>query len=348
MPATQNNTMTKSDLLKGYKSMLLIRHLELQLVDYYLKNKVMSFVHFYVGQEAVASGVCDNLRHDDNVFGNHRSHGHYLAKGGDPVALVAELLGRATGCCRGKGGSMHMIDKSVNFLGSTPILGSVAPIATGSALASKLSKTGDVTVAFFGDGASEEGVVYESINFAALMKLPIVFVIENNLYSVMSKLLDRRSADFSHERIVTGIGANYIKADGNDYVDVFQKAKMAVASAAAGRPTVLECVVFRHMAHSAPLCDDKAGYRDIDTADVRQKQCPIGRIKSLLGTDDAAIRELVSIEEGIIARCMDYVEQGSKAPYPSPEELMTDIYARVPEVSPEAATSTEACATVYA
>jgi acetoin:2,6-dichlorophenolindophenol oxidoreductase subunit alpha len=343
--------MTKSELLKGYKSMLLIRHLELQLVDYYLKNKVMSFVHFYVGQEAVAAGVCDNLRHEDKVFGNHRSHGHYLAKGGDPVGLVAELLGRSRGCCHGKGGSMHMIDKSVNFLGSTPILGSVAPIATGSALASKLAQTDEVTIGFFGDGASEEGVVYESVNFATLFKLPVVFVIENNLYSVMSKLRDRRGENFSHQQIVTGIGADYIKADGNDYIDVREKAKSAIANAAAGRPTVLECVVFRHMAHSAPLCDDKAGYREIDTLPEREKQCPIRKIKTLLGTDEAAIRELVAIEEATIARCKDIIDQGARAPYPAVEELMTDVYAPVingPFAAAADGVNAEATNSVYA
>jgi len=240
-----------------------------------------------------------------------------------------------------------MIDKLVNFLGSTPILGSVAPIATGSALASKLSGSDDVTVAFFGDGASEEGVVYESINFAALFKLPVIFVIENNLYSVMSKLRDRRPADFSHERIVAGIGATYLKADGNDYVDVFQKAKAAVANASKGRPTVLECVVFRHMAHSAPLCDDKAGYREIDTLQEREKQCPIRRIKTLLGSDEGTIRELVAIEEATISRCKDYIVQGERSPYPSAEELMTDIYA--PASAPVVATpSLGTTATVYA
>jgi acetoin:2,6-dichlorophenolindophenol oxidoreductase subunit alpha len=318
--------LRRAELLKGYQMMVFIRFLELELVDYYLKNKVMSFVHFYVGQEAVAAGVCNSLNSEDKVFGNHRSHGHYLAKGGNPESMVAELLGRRGGCCRGKGGSMHMIDRGVNFLGSTPILGSVAPIATGSALASKLRGDGQVTACFFGDGASEEGVVHESINFAALFKLPLIFVLENNLYSVMTKLKDRRSAAFSSEKIVTGFGATYLKADGNDYLDVRNKAMQAHALALEGRPTVLECTVYRHMAHSAPLCDDKLNYREIDFPEERAKQDPICKLRALLSSSDAAAKELQEIDHATIAFCKEIIHRASEQPYPDPAELMTDVY----------------------
>lgn len=320
-------SMTRDEMLKGYKTMLLIRHLEQRLVDYYLKNKVMSFVHFYVGQEAVAAGVCHALTADDKVFGNHRSHGHYLAKGGDPVAMVAELLGRKTGCCHGKGGSMHMIDKSVNFMGSTPILGSVVPIATGSALADKLSQNKNVTVAFFGDGASEEGVVSESINLAALFRLRLLLVIENNLYSVMSKLKDRRAENHNTEGLVTGLGAKYIKADGNSYIDVYEKAKQALGFIADGIPVVLECIVYRHMAHSAPLFDDKAGYREIDVLAERERQCPIRKLRALLSADLMPEQALDEIEASIRESCNQAVEQACAAPYPEAGEIFTDVYA---------------------
>lgn len=321
--------MTNEKLIKGFKSMLLIRHLEQQLVDYYLKNKVMSFVHFYVGQEAVAAGICDNLRPDDKVFGNHRSHGHYLAKGGDPLALVSELLGKANGCCHGKGGSMHMIDKSVRFMGSTPILGSVAPIATGSAFASKLQGKDDVTVGFFGDGASEEGIVSESINFAALNKLPLVLVIENNLYSVISKLGDRRSPKHSTKEIVTGLGATYIRADGNNYADVHHHANKAVSLARQGSPVVLECIVYRHMAHSAPIFDDKACYREVDTFEERLKQCPIARLRETIA--EKAIMttaELDALESATIERCKQTIIDACASPFPQTSELLTDVYAQ--------------------
>ena len=189
--------------------MQLIRITEQEIANFYLANKVMSFVHFYVGQEAVATGVCAALASGDKVMGNHRSHGHYLAKGGDLKRMVCELLGKAHGSSKGKGGSMHMIDKSVNFVGSTPILGSVVPLACGAAFEQKYNKKNDLTVSFVGDGASEEGVVYETINLAALFKLPYLIVVENNLYSVNSKIKDRRSEGYNVEKIVTARRAVY-------------------------------------------------------------------------------------------------------------------------------------------
>jgi TPP-dependent pyruvate/acetoin dehydrogenase alpha subunit len=320
-------SLSRAELMRGYQTMLLTRHLEQQLVDYYLKNKVFSFVHFYIGQEAVAAGVCNALRPEDGAMGNHRSHGHYLAKGGDPLRLVAEMLGRHSGCCRGKGGSMHMIDKSVNFWGSTPILGSVSALATGTALAAKLQKRPTVTAVFFGDGASEEGVVYESVNFAAKFELPIVYVIENNLYSVNSKLTDRRSPNHSQELLAKGLGVRYVRADGNDYVDVYRKAKEAVSFARDGSPVVLECITYRHMAHSAPLFDDKAGYREIDTLEERERQDPLKKLKALLAVDEESARELEALEQATIERCKQTVERASQEPYPETSEMMKDVYA---------------------
>src|SRR3989344_2449233 len=199
----------KSAFLQAYKKMLLMRLAEQEIANLYLQNKIMSFVHFYVGQEAVAVGVCDALKKDDKVLGNHRSHGHYLAKGGDLKKMVCELLGKENGLAHGKGGSMHMIDRSINFVGSTPILGSVVPLACGVAFEQKYRKKKEVTVAFLGDGAFEEGVVYETLNLAGLFKLPLLIVVENNLYSVSSPIKDRRAEGHSAKRIVEGFGARY-------------------------------------------------------------------------------------------------------------------------------------------
>lgn len=312
--------------LNAYKKMFLIRRMEEALIKYYFDNKVMSFVHFYVGQEAVAVGVCDNLEHDDNVLGNHRSHGHYLAKGGDPKAMTAELLGKVTGCCRGKGGSMHMIDKSVNFIGSTPILGSVAPISAGSALTQKILKKNNITVSFFGDGASEEGVVYETVNFAALFKLPLLLVIENNLYSVMSKLGDRRSPKYDVSKIVDGLGASYLKADGNDYFDVYEKARKAVDIIKnEGRPCVLECQVFRHMAHSAPITDDKIGYREIDTPENREKEDSVKKLRRYL-LQYYSEEDIIKIESEINEIVNDSIDFAVNSSLPDKKELFTDVY----------------------
>lgn len=312
--------------LEAYKKMFLIRRMEEELIKYYFNNKIMSFVHFYVGQEAVAVGICENLNLEDNVFGNHRSHGHYLAKGGDPNAMTAELLGKATGCCRGKGGSMHMIDKKVNFIGSTPILGSVAPISAGSALTQKITNSNNITVSFFGDGASEEGVVYETINFASLFKLPLLLVIENNLYSVMSKLRDRRSEFYDVKSVVEGIGGVYFEADGNDFFDVYNKSKQAVNIIKnEKRPCVLECKVFRHMAHSAPICDDKIGYREIDTPDHRNEKDSVKNLRKFL-LDYYSDEELIKIEDKINNTVNDSIEFAVNSPLPEKKELFTDVY----------------------
>jgi TPP-dependent pyruvate/acetoin dehydrogenase alpha subunit len=318
--------MEKEQALNAYKKMFLIRRIEEDLVKHYFDNKIMSFVHFYIGQEAVAVGVCQNLELGDNAFGNHRSHGHYLAKGGDPKAMVAELLGRATGCCRGKGGSMHMIDKSVNFIGSTPILGSVAPISAGSAFSQKLMGSNNITVSFFGDGASEEGVVYETINYASLFRLPLLLVVENNLYSVMSKLKERRSENHDLEKIVNGFGANYLRADGNDFFDVFEKASLAVQNIKTNKqPVVLECITYRHMAHSAPICDDKIGYREVDTIENRQKKDSVKNMRGYL-LDHYSEQDIISIENEINQSVRDAIDFAVNSPYPAHEELYKDVY----------------------
>ena len=321
--------MNKKIALESYKKLYLIRRLEEDLVKYYFDNKIMSFVHFYIGQEAVAVGVCQNLTNDDRAFGNHRSHGHYLAKGGDPGRMVAELLGKVDGCCKGKGGSMHMIDKSVNFTGSTPILGSVVPIATGSALTQKLKNEKGITVAFYGDGASEEGVAYESVNFAALFGLPILFVVENNLYSVQSKLQDRRHPSHNMKNIINGFGVEYFKADGNDYLDVYNKANMAIEYIKTEKkPAMLECIVYRHMAHSAPICDDKAGYREtLDNPDERSKNDSVKNFrKYLLESLDFDEQHIKSEEDKIEIVVKNAIKFGVDSPLPPSSDVLKDVF----------------------
>ncbi len=308
--------------------MLLIRIAEEEIAALYLKNKIMSFVHFYVGQEAVAVGVSDNLHLEDRAMGNHRSHGHYLAKGGNLRAMICELLGKEKGSSHGKGGSMHMIDKAVNFTGSTPILGSIVPLAAGSAFEQKYHRRDSITAVYFGDGASEEGVVYEVLNLAALFGLPILFVIENNLYSVNSKLRDRRSADYSVEKIVSGLGVKYLKANGNDYEDVHAQAGTLIKSIRAGHgPSLLECITFRHMAHSAPIMDDAQGYREEDVLEKRLQEDPIKKVKTKLLSQGIKEEELAVLEKEIRAQVSSDIQFAISAPYPAKESLYTDLYA---------------------
>ena len=221
---------------------------------------------------------------------------------------------------------MHMIDKSVNFIGSTPILGSVAPISAGSALQQKLTGSQNITVAFYGDGASEEGVVYETMNFSALFKLPLLLIVENNFYSVMSRLKDRRSENYNLQKIAEGFGLKYLRADGNDYLDVNEKAKAAVDSIKNhNQPVVLECITFRHMAHSAPIKDDAAGYREVDTIDYRNREDSVFRMRSDLVShfSEDTIREVEQRVDGVVA---DAIAFGANSPYPSQDELYKDVY----------------------
>ena len=312
-------------LCEAYRRIFLIRTAEEEIAALYRKEKIMSFIHFYIGQEAVAVGVCDALAENDKVLGNHRSHGHYLAKGGDLKKMICELLGKESGSSHGKGGSMHMIDKSVNFVGSTPILGSVVPLSCGTAFEQKYKKRGTATAVFFGDGAFEEGVVYESLNLAAFFKLPLLFVVENNLFAVNSKLKDRRSDAYDVEKIVTGFGVAYGKADGNDYEDVFQKAKTLIAGARAGHPAVLECMTYRHMAHSAPIFEEE--YREEDRLEKRQEKDPVKRMRQVLAASGVPEGGIAAIEGETKKTVADAIAFALSAPYPKKESLYTDLYA---------------------
>lgn len=312
--------------LEAYKRMSFIRIAEQEIANLYLREKIMSFVHFYVGQEAVAVGVCDALGTEDKILGNHRSHGHYLARGGDLKRMVCELLGKAEGCARGKGGSMHMIDLSVNFVGSTPILGSVVPLACGTAFEQKYNKKNGLTVAFLGDGAFEEGVVYETLNLAALFKVPLLLVVENNFNAVNSQLKDRRSDRYDTEAIVTGFGVQYFQADGTDYHDVYKKASAAVSGIRKTNiPVVLECITHRHMAHSAPIFDE--GYRSADTADKRAEQDSIKKLRDELLRGGVSEAELVTLEDALRKDVLESIEFSVRAKFPEVKELYSDIYA---------------------
>ncbi len=307
--------------LSLYKKVILIRRAETAIAQYYLSNKIFSFVHFYVGQEGIAAGVSEELNLSDRVYGNHRSHGHYLAKGGDLFRMYSEMLGKATGCCSGRGGSMHMLDRSVGFMGTTPILGSIAPIATGSALQQKLDETGDVTVVFIGDGAAEEGIFFESLNFSSALGLPILFVIEDNLYSVNSPHTDRKHPDFNYQNIAKGIGLPYLKVDGNDVLEVNASAREALSWVRTKRqPYLLHAVAYRHMAHSSPLMDDHLGYRMEDHLSQREKSDVLARLENYIAEyhDSSAIH---TIQEEVSQLVELSLQKAILAPEPKISEI---------------------------
>lgn len=311
-------------LLDTYKKMFLIRTTEEQIAAYYLKNKIMSLVHFYIGQEAVAVSICDTLQKDDRVMSNHRSHGHYLAKGGDLKKMVCELLGKECGCSHGKGGSMHLIDTSVNFIGSTPILSSAVPLSCGSAFEQKYHKSGTITVVFLGDGAFEEGGVYESLNLAALFKLPVLFVVENNLRAINTRLWERRSAAHNTEKIVTGFGVRYIKADGNDYSDVAIKVRELITEVRAGNPALIECMTYRHMAHSGPTFEEET--REEDTAERRKEKDSVVKMRREILASGISEEEITATENDIKKTVANAIVFAEKASLPKKESLYTDLY----------------------
>lgn len=313
-------------LRSAYRNMLKLRVASEELVKHYLDNKVFSMVHFYVGQEAVAVGVCDALGKKDMVMGNHRSHGHYLAKGGSFRTMVAELFGRATGSAHGKGGSMHQIGRSAGFMGSTPLLGSVAPIAAGVAFAQKYAKKKKVVAAFYGDGASEEGGVYETYNLAALYAVPLLLVIENNGWSINSHIKNRRAPGYDIKKIATGLGMRYERVNGNDYNDVFTKAAKLVKSIRAGEgPAVLECLVYRHMAHSTPLMEEK--FRKEDTVERRQKEDPIEKMRRALQASGISAAACDAEEQKLRSHIRADIAWALKQPFPTKKELYTNVYA---------------------
>jgi len=259
------------------------------------------------------------------VMGNHRSHGHYLAKGGNFRSMVCELLGRANGSAHGKGGSMHMIDKSANFVGSTPLLGSVVPISAGVAFEQKYNHRNTITAAFYGDGASEEGVVYETYNLAALYKLPLLLVIENNLFSINSYIKNRRSQEYDIKKVVEGLGLRYERADGNDYHDVHAKAQILVNDIRANKgPAVLECMTYRHMAHSTPLKEES--YRGEDTVEKRAESDSLKKLHDELVGTGVTEAKLTAIETAMRASIRKDIELAQKSPFPKKKELYTDMY----------------------
>ncbi len=274
--------MSRSDHLALYRSMLRIRLIEEALANRYAEQEMRCPMHLCIGQEAIAAGVCAFLKDTDIVFSNHRAHGHYLAKGGDLPAMLAEIYGRSTGCCGGRGGSMHLIDQSVGFLGSTPIVGGTIPLAVGSAWASSLSGDHQVTVVFFGDGCFEEGVLHESLNFAALHQLPIVFVCENNGFSVYTELSERQPQRPIHG-IAAAHGLSAQSGNGNDIDSVLSIAGTAIDHARHGRgPQFIELHTYRWREHCGPNFDDHLGYRTAAAVANGQQDCPLLKLAAQL------------------------------------------------------------------
>ena len=321
--------MDAETLKQLYYQMLRIRLVEEAIAELYPEQEMRCPVHLCVGQEAISAGVCLNLTPDDYVLSNHRSHGHYLAKGGDLKAMMAEIYGKATGCCFGKGGSMHLVDLPVGFLGAVPIVGSTIPIAVGAALGSVMRGENRVTVVFLGEAATEEGVFHESVNFAMLKKLPVIFVCENNFFSVYSPLSVRQPEGREVFELAKGHGIESHQADGNDVVEVYRLAEMAVSKARhGGGPTFLEFKTYRWREHCGPYYDNHLGYRaECDFLEWRDR-CPLDKFKERLLADGLlSLREMEDMENKIKTEMADAVAFAKKSPFPKEGLLMEHIYA---------------------
>lgn len=269
-------------LIELYRIMLRIRMVQRRIEKEYPKDEIKTPVHLCTGQEAISAGVSINLKKEDYVFSNYRGHGHYLAKGGDLKCLIAELYGREDGCSRGRGGSMHLIDTSVGLMGTTSIVGGGIPIATGAALSAVLQKNNRVAVVFFGDGAMDEGVLYESINFAMLKKLPVIYACENNFYAVCSPQKNRQCLDNIYKRF-EGCGIPGYRVDGNNVIDVYSIAKKAVEACRKKKgPSFIEFRTYRWHGHSGGGSDVSLGYRTQEELDRWVKRCPVENFERFL------------------------------------------------------------------
>ena len=243
--------------------MLRIRLVEESIANKYSEQKMRCPTHLSIGQEAIAVGVCANLTSQDQVLSTHRAHAHYLAKGGCLNSMMAEIYGKASGCSKGMGGSMHLIDTSVGFMGSTAIVANTIPVAVGLALEKKLTRKKSIACVFFGDGATEEGAFYESVNFAIIHSLPILFICENNLYSVYSGLEVRQPMDRKIYKMVRAMGISAQHANGNDVEEVARKVKHAKTMILkSGGPQFLEFDTYRWREHCGPNFDNNIGYRE--------------------------------------------------------------------------------------
>ncbi len=311
-----------SDLARLYRSLRLIRRTEEEVARLYPSDRIRSPIHLSIGQEAVAVGVCDALAPEDVVSGTYRGHATYLAKGGDLRAMFAELYGKASGCARGKGGSMHLIDMSHNILGASAVVGTTTPVAVGYALAAKRRRTGQVVAAFLGDGATEEGVFSESLNFAALHTLPLLFICENNGLAIHTPLEKRWATRRLCERVATyGIPAHRI--GDADVLAIRARAAEAVAAMRrGGGPVFLECLCYRWREHVGPGEDYDAGYRSRDELRRWQDTDAVAAIGRRLPDD-----QRLAIDDGVEAEIVAAIAFAEASPFPPAEDLFSYVYA---------------------
>ncbi len=330
----------KINFLKLYYDMLRIRLVEEKLADWYNSGLIKAPVHLSIGQEAVAVGVMAALKPQDKIVSTHRCHGHYLAKGGDLKKMMAEILGKATGCCRGKGGTMHLFDDNVGHVISAPLVGASIPFAVGLALNFKMKGEDKIAVAFFGDGAVEEGIFWESINFASVFKLPVLFVCENNLYATHSPILKRQP----HSEIVSRVAPHgvhcYRLEDANNVLSVLEASRFLVEKTRNNQPCFLEACTYRLREHWGPGEDWHLGYRTREEGEQWMAKCPLKQLRSILkgwyfqlsdqvevGEQDFLIKddEIDKLTSLIKEEIDEAIKFAMESPAPTKAELLSEV-----------------------
>lgn len=318
-------TLEKTKLLEMYQKMLAIRFFEEKVFELYGQNLVPGTIHLYAGEEAVAVGVCANLRKDDYITSTHRGHGHCIAKGARLDKTMAEILGKKTGYCKGKGGSMHIADFSIGMLGATAVVGAGLPIAAGAGLSAKLRETDQVVACFFGDGASNQGTFHEAVNLAAVWRLPVLFICENNLYA-MGTSQSRVMAIQNVADRAAAYGIPGVVVDGNDVLAVYEATRKAVEKARRGEgPTLIECKTYRQKGHSR---FDPAAYRPKNEVETWLSKDPIARFQTkLLETGSVSQQEIEKLREEARIAVNEATKFAIESPLPDSSEALEDVYA---------------------
>jgi TPP-dependent pyruvate/acetoin dehydrogenase alpha subunit len=313
--------------LQLYETMQRIRSFELAVIELFARGKIPGFLHTYVGEEAIAAGVCANLRPDDKIISTHRGHGHLIAKGGRLDLMMAELFGKQTGYCKGKGGSMHIAEPDLGMLGANAIVGAGTAIINGAALTAQYLGKDEVAVAFFGDGASNTGAFHEAMNMAAVWNLPTIFVCENNGYAESTpQTYHQKITDVAVRAVAYGVPSNMV--DGNDAGAVYQAAKEAVARARAGEgPTLIEAKTYRIRGHYE---GDPEIYRTKEEVESWKEKCPVRHWRTVLLDRGILAKTIDDIEARIDLELKEAVSFAEESPLPDPAQARSDIFTPLP------------------
>ncbi|MEX0761971.1 MAG: thiamine pyrophosphate-dependent dehydrogenase E1 component subunit alpha [Dehalococcoidia bacterium] len=321
--------INKDRLMLMLRRMWTIRHFELKVIEVHSAGEFTGAAHPYIGEEAVAVGACAALNDTDYIAGNHRSHGHPLAKGGDVKRAMAELYGRKDGYCKGKGGSMHLADFSIGILGESGIVASSVPVATGAALAAKIGGKDFVSLVFFGDGASNQGACHESMNLAALWKLPVIFLCENNQFAVTTSYKDSVAVEHVSDR-ASAYNMPGVLVDGQDAIAMYEATTEAVRRARSGEgPSLIEGLTYRFEEHSLGLGRVRRGeYRTGDEIEQWRKRDPIViHTDRLVAQGIATLEECEAVRDETMAEVDEAVEFARNSPFPDESELFEDMWA---------------------